>query len=107
MDRPLPVAPGSHEVLCRQGTTGPSLRRTVLVRRGETTQVSHRAAITLALTRGDAVRVAGGVHQKSLSLPPNRYRVDVLKAGRVIIGGWVTIPLAGCRLVDQPTLSCE
>lgn len=111
-DRPLKVAPGEHEVVCRQGKDGPMVRRRVTVAAGQRetlTGTLHPAVqVRLELQHGDAVRIDGKVYSGTFRLPPSRRRVDVLRGGRVVpgSGGWVTFARS-CTLVDRPTLRCR
>jgi hypothetical protein len=113
MHQPIPVTPGRHTVVCRQGEGGAVFNETVVVKEGQRREVTGlltaQVKVRLQLSRGDAVRVVGLTHRggADVRLAPKRYRVDLLKGGAVIDGGWVTIAAGGCTLYDTPELSCR
>ena len=111
MARPVPVAPGDHELVCRQGAGGVATQRKVTVKAGRVAEVigllRKRVLVRLRLSRGDAVRIAGGIYRREVALPPSRYRVDLLRSGKVVGGGWLTVSAGGCTLVDTPRLDCR
>jgi len=113
MSRPLRVSPGTHEVICRQGKAGPSVRHVVTVQAGEHKQLTGllraRIKVRLRLRGGDAVRIDGRTYTgrgAEIEIAPTRSRVDLLKAGQPVRGGWVTFPVHDCTLVDEPELRC-
>jgi serine/threonine protein kinase len=108
----IPVTPGTHTVVCRQGSTGPVWRsQQVTITAGKRTVLTGlivaSVKVRLQLRSGDAVRIDGQVHRTEFRIAPKRYRVDVLKGGQVMAGGWVGIGAGGCTLVDLPQLQCQ
>ena len=108
MSRPLEVTPGRHVLRCRFHS-GAVVRRQVLVGPGQTVEISGNTPVKvgLSLKRGDGVRINDKVHKAGQRLVPKRYRVDLLRRGKVIDGRWITIPSHDCTLGDTPTLSCR
>lgn len=111
LQKPLPVLPGTHQISCSQGQGGPTAQRTVTIKAGQEIEVGGlivpQAPIRMKLLQGDAVRVDGKIYHGDFELPPKRYRIDVLREGKLLHGKWITIPGKGCSLVDQPELRCQ
>ena len=109
MKKPLAIAPGKHQVVCRFHG-GARVKRTVEVKAGKTAIIkgSDLVRITLGLKRGRVVRMdSGRLLRSGDRLRPKRYRMDLMEGGKVITGKWVTIPRHDCTLVDTPQLRCR
>ncbi|MCC6748742.1 MAG: protein kinase [Deltaproteobacteria bacterium] len=108
---PLVVRPGAHHLICRQGEGGQKVEQRLELKAGEVRWLRGPLVplveVEVAFVEGDAVRIDGRVAKGRLSIAPKRYRVDVLRNGRAVKGGWVTIPPRACRLVDLPELGCR
>jgi serine/threonine-protein kinase len=107
----LKLAPGPHDVVCRQKETGAEVRRRVTIERGKLQRLEdHLPAgrVRLRLRRGDAVRIGGGdTHRSDFQLVPKRYDIELLQGGSPIERRWIAIPSQGCTLTDSPSLRCE
>lgn len=112
-DRVISLAPGSHDIVCTQGSGRSEWRRRVTLRPGQ-----HRTFEGSVLTPV-RIRVAIGARRHlvidgerhdngdSLQLLPGRYRILVIASGETVAGDWVSIPaIAACTLRDQPALDC-
>ncbi len=111
--RPIELRPGRHEVVCSQGPGMAEWRRTVTLTPGqhltETGSVLRPVAVTIAVSGGDGVRIAGSYHANGsrLKLAPDRYRIEVTRGGKVTGGRWVTLPrVSSCVVRDDPALDC-
>jgi len=104
---------GTHTVVCSQGKGLAEWSQTVTLKPGEHRtlrgSVLRPVRITVDVSSGNAVRVAGSVHANGASFTarPDRYRIDVLSEGKRVGGGWVAIPrVTQCTIRDKPALDC-
>jgi hypothetical protein len=111
--RPIALAPGRHDVVCSQGPGLDEWRGVVALAAGEARTVTGRVlrsvAVSVALDDGDAAAIDGAIVRDgaSTTLRPGRYRIEILRGGRPVSSGWVSIPrVARCALRDRPTLDC-
>ena len=109
MKKHLRVAPGKHRVVCRFHG-GARVERVVQLSPGERRIIKGTGpvTVTLRLARGRVVRLDSGRFLRPVQrLEPKRYRMDLMEGGKVIKGGWVTIPSHDCTLVSTPELKCR
>lgn len=117
---PIELAPGRHELVCRQAGTGAELRKQVLIRVGQVTRVTDplpACRVRLRLQRGDAVRISGReVRRSDFTLAPKRYDLELLRGGQAlellhdgqpVKRVWVDFPSGSCTLIDTPYLRCQ
>jgi predicted Ser/Thr protein kinase len=114
-DRRKPIAlwAGRHDIVCSQGPGLGEWRGSVDVVAGEdhtvTGTVLRPVAVRIAVEDGDSVVLGGAVVRRGATtrLPPGRYRVEVVRAGRMVSTGWVSLPrVAACELRDRPAIDC-
>jgi hypothetical protein len=107
------VDPGKHTVTCSQGTGMASWSETVTVKAGEQRTLRGsllaEVEVTIAVSTGDAVRIAGKTHKNgaTVTLRQGKVRVEVLKGSDVVETGYLSLPrIAACTLKDRPDLDC-
>jgi predicted Ser/Thr protein kinase len=114
-DRRTPIAlwPGRHDIVCSQGPGLGEWRGSVDVVAGEEQTVSgtvlRPVAVRVAVEDGDSVFLAGAIVRQGATrkLAPGRYRVEVVRGGKMVTAAWVSLPrIAACELRDRPVLDC-
>jgi predicted Ser/Thr protein kinase len=114
-DRRKPIAlwAGRHDIVCSQGPGLGEWRGSVDVVAGQDHTVSgtvlRPVAVRIAVEDGDSVLLGGAVVRRGATtrLPPGRYRVEIVRAGRMVSAGWVSLPrVAACELRDRPMIDC-
>jgi serine/threonine protein kinase len=109
VDAPLLLAAGRYRVRCVNRKAGIDVAQTVVLKAGEVRSLKRpkkRVTITLGLRANDAVRIDRVDHTRSFTLEAGLHRIDLVRAGRVTAGAWLTISRS-CRLVDRPKLACK
>jgi tRNA A-37 threonylcarbamoyl transferase component Bud32 len=108
-----PVDPGSHEIVCTQGQGLATFTQTVTVAAGAHKTVKGSLLgvvhVTVAVSGGDAVRIAGATHANgaTVDLKPGRFRIEVMQGGTSVTSGYIDLPrIASCTLKDRPDLDC-
>ena len=109
--RVLRLAPGAHLVECKKGPRGASYSKRIVLHAGKrrllTGQITAPIMVSLGLRRGDSVRVDGVPRRGAFALTAGPHRVDLVRGGKVVAGGWVRFPpVRRCKLVDTPKLRC-
>ncbi|MBK9030680.1 MAG: serine/threonine protein kinase [Myxococcales bacterium] len=109
--QPIALAPGRHQLACKQGLGQGAWSQDLVVGAGEVRTVEGTLLAPVVVENGLAESVRLQDHTlargATATLRPGRVRVEIVRAGQPAALGWVTLPrVPRCTLRTSPELDC-